>query len=111
MTEEFKKAFSNLSVEEKRYQISNELIIISELIKTKEKQLNLPSVLSVKNYLDNSNITETEMLDFIYEDIYGIDISTFTYVDEDIIVPDIKPDILKTISTSGNVCIYKKEVF
>ena len=29
---------------------------------------------------------------------------------EDAIIPDIKPDILKTVSTSGNVCIYKKEV-
>lgn len=31
-------------------------------------------------------------------------------VEGDIIVPDIKPDILNTINTSGNVCIYKKEV-
>ena len=31
-------------------------------------------------------------------------------LEEDIIVPDIKPDILSTISTSGNICIYKKEV-
>ena len=31
-------------------------------------------------------------------------------VEGDVIVPDIKPDILNTISTSGNVCIYKKDV-
>lgn len=31
-------------------------------------------------------------------------------VEGDMIVPDIKPDILNTITTSGNVCIYKKEV-
>lgn len=31
-------------------------------------------------------------------------------LNEDIIVPDIKPDILNTISTSGNVCVYKKEL-
>lgn len=31
-------------------------------------------------------------------------------VEGDIIVPDIKPDILNAIHTSGNVCIYKKEV-
>lgn len=30
-------------------------------------------------------------------------------VEGDIIVPDIKPDILNTISSSGTVCIYKKE--
>ena len=72
MTEEFKKAFSNLSIDEKRNQISNELIIISELIKLKEKSLNLPSVLLVKNYITNSNMSESEMLDFLYEDIYNI---------------------------------------
>ncbi len=31
-------------------------------------------------------------------------------LEEDTIIPDIKPDILKSISTSGNVCIYRKEV-
>lgn len=31
-------------------------------------------------------------------------------VEGDMIVPDIKPDILKIIGSSGNVCIYKKEV-
>lgn len=31
-------------------------------------------------------------------------------VEGDMIVPDIKPDILNTVSNSGNVCIYKKEV-
>ena len=31
-------------------------------------------------------------------------------VQGDMIVPDSKPDILNTISTSGNVCIYKKEI-
>lgn len=72
MTDKFKKAFSNLSVDEKRNQISNELIIITELIKLKEQDLRLPSVLSVKDYVSNSNISESEMLDFLYEDIYNI---------------------------------------
>lgn len=31
-------------------------------------------------------------------------------VEGDCIIPDIKPDILSVINTSGNVCIYKKEV-
>ena len=31
-------------------------------------------------------------------------------IEGDMIVPDIKPDILNTISSSGNVCVYKKEV-
>lgn len=29
-------------------------------------------------------------------------------VEEDCIVPDVKPDILNIISNSGIVCIYKK---
>ncbi len=31
-------------------------------------------------------------------------------VEDDCIVPDIKPDILNVISSSGIVCIYKKEI-
>lgn len=31
-------------------------------------------------------------------------------VEEDVVVPDVKPDILNTISTNGTICIYKKEV-
>lgn len=31
-------------------------------------------------------------------------------IEGDCIVPDIKPDIIESVSTSGNVCIYKKEV-
>ena len=31
-------------------------------------------------------------------------------IEGDMIVPDVKPDILNTIVTVGNVCIYKKEV-
>ena len=32
-------------------------------------------------------------------------------IEGDMIVPDIKPDILNTITTSGNVCIYKNKAF
>ena len=32
------------------------------------------------------------------------------FAQDDMIVPDSKPDILNTICTSGVVCIYKKEV-
>lgn len=31
-------------------------------------------------------------------------------IEEDFVVPDIKPDIISGISTNGTVCIYKKEV-
>jgi len=32
------------------------------------------------------------------------------FVNNDMIVPDSKPDILNTLNVSGNVCIYKKEI-
>lgn len=31
-------------------------------------------------------------------------------IEEDFVVPDIKPDILSSINTDGTVCIYKKEI-
>ena len=31
-------------------------------------------------------------------------------IEGDIIIPDVKPDILSPVNTSGNVCIYKKEI-
>lgn len=31
-------------------------------------------------------------------------------IEGDMIIPDVKPDILSPVNTSGNVCIYKKEI-
>ena len=74
MSEEFKNAFDKLSINEKRNQISDELLIIGELIKNIENKYNIQSILNVKNYDTNKNneLTENEMLTFIYEDIYNI---------------------------------------
>ena len=30
-------------------------------------------------------------------------------VESDVIIPDIKPDIISSIYTSGNICLYRKE--
>lgn len=32
------------------------------------------------------------------------------FVEQDMIIPDTKPDILNTINLSGDICVYKKEV-
>ena len=74
MSEEFKNVFDKLGINEKRNQISYELFIIGELIKNIENKYNIQSVLNVKNYDTNKNneLTETEILSFIYEDIYNI---------------------------------------
>lgn len=72
MSEEFKNAFDKLSINEKRNQISNELLIIEELIKKIENKFNIQSILNVKKYNMNGELTENEMLSFIYEDVYNI---------------------------------------
>lgn len=74
MTDEFKNAFKNLSINEKRNQISNEMLVISELIKNYENNVGISSILDVKNYdlVKDANLSENEMLDFIYENIYNI---------------------------------------
>lgn len=74
MTDEFKNAFKNLSINEKRNQISNEMLVISELIKNYENSVGISSILDVKNYdlVKDANLSENEMLDFIYENIYNI---------------------------------------
>ena len=46
---------------------------------------------------------------FVLNKIVGQKSETIV-VEGDIIVPDVKPDILNTINMAGNVCIYKKEV-
>ena len=32
------------------------------------------------------------------------------FIEGDMIIPDIKPDIINVIDTSGNICVYRKEV-
>lgn len=74
MNDKFKFAFDNLTVDEKRNQISNELIIIGELMKKIEDIYGLNNTINIKNYdigKDNE-LTETEMLSYLYEDIYNI---------------------------------------
>ncbi len=41
--------------------------------------------------------------------IVGVRRENFT-IEGDIIVPDVKPDVLNIINQSGNICIYKQEV-
>lgn len=74
MSEELKHAFDILDINTKRNQISDELLIIYELIKKFENIKNITPITNVKNY-DSSkdkNLTESEILTFFYEDIYNI---------------------------------------
>ena len=74
MDENYITKFHKLDNNTKRNQISDELIIIGELIKNFEKKYGISSMLNVKNYdqVNDSKLSESEVLTFFYEDIFNI---------------------------------------
>lgn len=75
MNDNFKMAFNELTLSDKRNQLSKELILIHEFIKETSKNYGIISNSTVKNYNSNDNdiFTEDEILSFFYEDIYNIE--------------------------------------
>ncbi|MBQ4262844.1 MAG: hypothetical protein IJB83_01190 [Bacilli bacterium] len=73
MSEELLIAYNKLDIVEKRNAMSNELMMIGQMLRTISHDLNMESDLKVKNY-DSSkeNITEDDTLTFLYEDVYNI---------------------------------------
>jgi len=69
---ELKKAYNNLDLDDKKNKLSNELLMIEELLKTIENIYNLVPNFKIKNYESGSNMKEEEYLSFIYEDIFEI---------------------------------------
>ena len=74
MSQELKEAFDKLDINDKRNQLSNELIIIFELIKKFENAKGIKPITQVKNYntINDKNLSEDELLTFFYEDVYNI---------------------------------------
>ncbi len=74
MSEEMKNAYMQLDINNKRNQLSDELLIIFELIKRYENAKGINPVTQVKNYdtINDKNLNEDEMLTFFYEDAYNI---------------------------------------
>ena len=74
MSEEMKNAYSMLDINNKRNQLSDELLIIFELIKRYENAKGINPVTQVKNYdtVNDKNLNEDEILTFFYEDVYNI---------------------------------------
>lgn len=74
MSEEMKNAYMQLDINNKRNQLSDELLIIFELIKRYENAKGINPVTQVKNYdiVNDKNLNEDEILTFFYEDIYNI---------------------------------------
>ncbi len=74
MNIDMKNAYAQLDINDKRNQLSNELLIIFELIKRFENLKGVNPITQVKNYdsINDRNLNEDEMLTFFYEDIYNI---------------------------------------
>ena len=74
MSEEMKNAYSMLDINDKRNQLSDELLIIFELIKRYENAKEINPITQVKNYdtVNDKNLNEDEILTFFYEDVYNI---------------------------------------
>lgn len=74
MSEEMRNAYRKLDINNKRNQLSDELLIIFELIKRYENAKGISPITQVKNYdiAKDSNLNEDEILTFFYEDIYNI---------------------------------------
>ncbi len=75
MNNKLLEAFNELSINDKRDKISNELIVIGSLINYIEKNYNIDNHLKIKNYNLSKDINknEGEILTFLYEDIYNIE--------------------------------------
>lgn len=67
-----KEAYNNLDLDDKRNKLSNELLVMEELLKNVQNRYGLVSNFEIKNYESGSNMTEDEFLSFIYEDIFEI---------------------------------------
>ena len=74
VSEEMKNAYRQLDINDKRNQLSDELLIIFELIKRYENAKGINPITQVKNYdiVNDKNLNEDEILTFFYEDVYNI---------------------------------------
>lgn len=74
MSNEMLKTFDALDINTKRNQISDELLIIFELIKRYENNKGITPTSRVKNYdsIKDEILDESEILTFFYEDIFDI---------------------------------------
>ena len=57
-----KEAYNNLDLDDKRNKLSNELLVMEELLKNIQNKCGLVSNFKIKNYESGSNINEEEFL-------------------------------------------------
>ena len=63
---------NKIDLDDKRNKLSNELLVMEELLKNIQNKCGLVSNFKIKNYESGSNINEEEFLSFIYDDLFEI---------------------------------------
>jgi hypothetical protein len=86
MREEFKKAFSELSISDKRNELNNEMEKAFTMLSTLKQAVSSPlnEGDSIRNYhiVNDDKLSESEMLDLIYYDFYIIQRNILDLVDK-----------------------------
>ena len=67
-----KEAYNNLDLDDKRNKLSDELLVMEELLKNIQNKCGLVPNFKIKNYGSGSIINEEEFLSFIYDDLFEI---------------------------------------
>ena len=67
-----KEAYNNLDLDDKRNKLSDELLVMGELLKNIQNKCGIVPNFKIKNYESGLNINEEEFLSFIYDDLFDI---------------------------------------
>ena len=67
-----KEAYKNLDLDDKRNKLSDELLVMGELLKNIQNKCGIVPNFKIKNYESGLNINEEEFLSFIYDDLFEI---------------------------------------
>ena len=67
-----REAYNNLDLDDKRNKLSDELLVMGELLKNIQNKCGIVPNFKIKNYESGLNINEEEFLSFIYDDLFEI---------------------------------------
>ena len=82
MNKEFIEAYNNLDTNNKRDKLNHELLVIKELLKETESDLNLDNDVDIYDYNpeNDKDWTEDDFLMSTYQDVYNIERELITVV-------------------------------
>ena len=77
-----KEAYNNLDLDDKRNKLSDELLVMGELLKNIQNKCGIVPNFKIKNYESGLNINEEEFLSFIYDDLFEIQKQLILIIDK-----------------------------